>query len=360
MEAIERQLAELELVSAAYADEVEMVGQDDAGNFSFHCRFRVAPDSRGEVLLKVSFPSGYPESDDALHADVVTSEGVDAKTVGLIQKRIAEFSRGDDFEGGEQAFQLLQAVEEELRTPAHGREEEGSEAGNTSKDASDSDDADDDHHESQGDTETGMVSPGTVRAEHPHCISAGGHEKVVTMFRFDHIKAKFARKTIVQLATEWRLAGLCRPGKPGLVVVEGTGEAVHSFEREMRSRLATCTRNMGCWGPANHHFQSISTVAHRRATALSQASHQRSGSGRHDDTPEETEHGCERQQFVEVETETVMHLAHAMQARGWLDLFWAGTRLSSEFQVPDGPGGPDPYLRARGGTKRKKGNGLVR
>jgi len=60
--------------------------------------------------------------------------------------------------------------------------------------------------------------------------------------------------------------------------------------------------------------------------------------------------------FEELQTETLMHLAHVFVDRGLRDLFDQATGLSPDWEVPDGPGGPDPYLKPRGGTKMKKSN----
>jgi hypothetical protein len=46
-------------------------------------------------------------------------------------------------------------------------------------------------------------------------------QHVVVLFRFDHIKAKSARKTLVELAQEFRVTGVLRPGKPGMSVFVG-------------------------------------------------------------------------------------------------------------------------------------------
>ena len=60
--------------------------------------------------------------------------------------------------------------------------------------------------------------------------------------------------------------------------------------------------------------------------------------------------------FVEIETETLMHLAHIFVQRGLHDLFFEATGLSREWKVPPDRGGADPYLRPRGGTRRKVSN----
>lgn len=59
--------------------------------------------------------------------------------------------------------------------------------------------------------------------------------------------------------------------------------------------------------------------------------------------------------FAELETESLMHLAHAFAPglRGW---YAEACGLDPGWTVPAGPGGPDPYLVPRGGTKMKKSN----
>jgi len=40
-------------------------------------------------------------------------------------------------------------------------------------------------------------------------------QHVVVLFCFDHIKAKSARKTLVELVQEFRVTGMLRRGEPG-------------------------------------------------------------------------------------------------------------------------------------------------
>jgi len=51
-------------------------------------------------------------------------------------------------------------------------------------------------------------------------IALGGmgarEQHVVVLFCFDHIKAKSARKTLVELVQEFRVTGVLRRGKPGM------------------------------------------------------------------------------------------------------------------------------------------------
>jgi hypothetical protein len=95
---------------------------------------------------------------------------------------------------------------------------------------------------------------------------------------------------------------------------------------------------MGCWGPANEHFQSISSVAQRDLT----------------------KDGAVFSGFYEAETETVLHFAHHLQRVGLLDLFYEATGADRGWELPVDDGRPDPYLTPRGGTKQKKSNRLVR
>lgn len=46
-------------------------------------------------------------------------------------------------------------------------------------------------------------------------------QHVVVLFCFDHIKAKSARKTLVELVQEFRVTGVLRRGKPGMSVFVG-------------------------------------------------------------------------------------------------------------------------------------------
>ena len=85
--------------------------------------------------------------------------------------------------------------------------------------------------------------------------------------------------------------------------------------------------------PANHHFQSISIAAECCA-------------------PE----GLRIEGFHDIETETVIHLAGTFASHGLADLFFEATGLKREWEIPPNTGGPDPYLKPRGGTKMKKSN----
>jgi hypothetical protein len=166
----------------------------------------------------------------------------------------------------------------------------------------------------------------------------------------DHIKAVHARKVVATLAEQLSLGGILRPGKPGLICVEGTAQSLGTFEAELRRQLGNCTRTMGCWGPANHHFQSISVVGQLDELPPPQSPPSQGGGGGGD--------GQARRfgGFTDVETETLMHAAHLFIDRGLSSLFYEGTGLDPEWCVPTGCGGADPYLKPRGGTKMKKSN----
>ena len=198
--------------------------------------------------------------------------------------------------------------------------------------------------EEEKETKCGRRNAGAVTAPRPPRRAAVALTAVATtaraiVLKFDHIKSKSARKQIAALATEHALSGILRPGKPGLVFVAGATPAIGAFETQVRAALSKCTRNSGCWGPENHHFQQISLAAEEGdcATAAQLA---RSGDGA----------------FVEVETETTMHLAGTCIERGLSSLFYAATGLNPEWRVPPDTGGPDPYLKPRGGTRRKCSN----
>ena len=61
--------------------------------------------------------------------------------------------------------------------------------------------------------------------------------KRIILIKFDHIKSKQVRKAIKSIATSLSLRGLCRPGKPGLVCVEGTNKNVAEFEKKSSLRI---------------------------------------------------------------------------------------------------------------------------
>ena len=160
------------------------------------------------------------------------------------------------------------------------------------------------------------------------------HKRII-LIKFDHIKSKQVRKGIKGIATSLSLRGLYRPGKPGLVCVEGTSKNVAEFEKKVRLEFSSCTRNSGCWGPANHHFQSIRVIGEK--------------------------YQCDRDyfesQFVEVETESLMHVAHKFVNAGLKQLFFSSfPTLNPNWDIPSTTGNPDPYLKQRGGTRRKCSN----
>ena len=157
----------------------------------------------------------------------------------------------------------------------------------------------------------------------------------ILLIKFDHIKSKQVRKAIKGIASSLNLTGLLRPGKPGLVCVEGAKKNIAEFEKIVRTEFSTCTRNSGCWGPANHHFQSISVIGEKNQ--------------------------CHREyfeaHFVEVETESLMHVAHKFVNAGLKQLFFTSfPTLNPDWDIPSTTGNPDPYLKQRGGTRRKCSN----
>ena len=158
----------------------------------------------------------------------------------------------------------------------------------------------------------------------------------VILIKFDHIKSKQVRKGIKSIALSLNLGGIMRPGKPGLVCIEGNNNVVSIFEKQIRSQFSTCTRNGGCWGPANHHFQSISVIGEKDVDDFSQC---------HFNTI-----------FEEFETETIMHAAHLFANVGLKDFFFSSSGLNIEWEIPQTVGNPDPYLKPRGGTRRKCSN----
>lgn len=50
----------------------------------------------------------------------------------------------------------------------------------------------------------------------------GGNEEMERLWIYSHhIKSKTKRQDIIKLAKDWNLSGFCRPGKPGIICVEG-------------------------------------------------------------------------------------------------------------------------------------------
>ena len=120
-------------------------------------------------------------------------------------------------------------------------------------------------------------------------------------------------------------------------ILKGTRENVRLFEKDVRAQLSSCTRNAGCWGPANHHFQSISVIGEQEMDRGT--SHFAAG------------------KFREIETETVMHIAHVFADVGLKDFFFnCLPELNRKWEIPANVGAPDPYLVPRGGTSRKCSN----
>ena len=134
-----------------------------------------------------------------------------------------------------------------------------------------------------------------------------------------------------------------------LICVEGRCADLRTFEKELRRQLGNCTRTMGCWGPENHHFQSISVCGQLDLRPADAAGGGGGGGG-----------GRRFDGFLDVETETLMHAAHLFVERGLAGLFFDGTGLDPGWAVPGSTGGPDPYLKPRGGTKMKKSNKRIR
>eukprot|EP01052_Picozoa_sp_SAG31_P029983 SAG31_NODE_3034_length_4763_cov_8.243782_3_plen_102_part_00 len=64
--------------------------------------------------------------------------------------------------------------------------------------------------------------------------------------------------------------------------------------------------------------------------------------------------------FIDVESETLMHVAHLFIEAGFESMFYGGTGLDPNWVVPTSLGGQDPYERPRGGTKMKKSNKSLR
>ena len=67
----------------------------------------------------------------------------------------------------------------------------------------------------------------------------------VLLIKMVHIKAAHARKVIATLAQQLSLGGILRPGKPGLICIEGTRASCSTFEAELKRQLGQCTRTMG-------------------------------------------------------------------------------------------------------------------
>ena len=51
-----------------------------------------------------------------------------------------------------------------------------------------------------------------------------------------------------------------------------------------------------------------------------------------------------------------MHAAHLFANVGLKDFFFSSSGLNIEWEIPQTVGNPDPYLKPRGGTRRKCSN----
>lgn len=77
----------------------------------------------------------------------------------------------------------------------------------------------------------------TEHADHALLAPASGRSASVLalLIWFHHIKSLEKRKRMVEWARELRLAGGCKPGFPGVVVVEGAEDDVREFVARVRS-----------------------------------------------------------------------------------------------------------------------------
>ena len=301
------QLEELELVAAAFP---EAEPRDDGRGFS------VRLEDSG-LHLSVGFPRGYPARAPPTPT-VQPSDELSVAVRSALQRQLSTAAVELHEEGGGDecsALQLLLAAPDLLEGVLGEPEPEPEPEPEQAAAAAQGQDEDED--------EGKLADEGKLR---------------VVLIRFDHIKAPLARKVIASLASDLRLGGICRPGKPGLVCAEGTPSSLSSFESELRRQLGTCTRTMGCWGPDNHHFQSISVVGQVEG-GVGEGARERRFQG-----------------FLDVETETLMHACHLFARAGLEGLFFEGCGLDPDWAVPSDTGGPDPYLKPRGGTKMKKSN----
>jgi hypothetical protein len=165
----------------------------------------------------------------------------------------------------------------------------------------------------------------------------GSNHRII-LIKFDHIKSKTVRKEIKLLASSLSLGGILRPGKPGLICAKGNSTNVFEFEKQIRLQFSACTRNGGCWGPANHHFQSISIIGDINQSNVES-------------------NDFFDNSFIEAETESVMHAAHIFVKAGLKDFFFSSlSNLNDTWEIPQTVGNPDPYLKPRGGTRRKCSN----
>ena len=222
-ERVGRLVAELELIASVYPEAT--VRPDGSGFETW-----LGDDNNVSLRMhvRVTFPPDYPGGRGAPEVTVLPSAGWSRSSASRAAVALAEI--GTDLCeatcGDECALQLLMAAEDMLREYQH-------------------------HHQpAQPEPEPEPeLEPGNDVACLP-CAAGPGTipELQLLMLRFDHIKAKPARKCIAETAQRLQLGGVLRPGKPGIVCVEGAPGAVKEFESIIRLQLSTCTRNAGCWG----------------------------------------------------------------------------------------------------------------
>lgn len=75
-----------------------------------------------------------------------------------------------------------------------------------------------------------LRAPAAPPAGHGH-----GTSVLALLIWFHHIKSLEKRKRMVEWARELRLAGGCKPGFPGVVVVEGAEDDAREFVARVRS-----------------------------------------------------------------------------------------------------------------------------
>ena len=200
---VDRRIAELAFVAAASPEESTI--RPDASGFELRLNHRSVDHDHAAVLV-VDLPKEYPV--------------VGTPVVQLCAKHLTR--------------EKHQQLSSQLVSAAESREEDTEcllELIQVAKDGFDA-------------AQEAVVEASTVAvADEPAAAAV-----MCTVIRFDHIKARMARKIIVEQALSNGLTGVVRPGKPGFILACGPRQSTRRYFEDLKSSLGTCTRNMGCWG----------------------------------------------------------------------------------------------------------------
>ena len=199
-DALQRQLDELEALAAIYCGEGESCNTTHTASGEMAVSINIALPEGASAALHVVLPQMYPAVPPT-NIDVSCAGALNATEIQDIRSALLDIALSAADDDREALAELCLTLQQEVAHRLESRKQS-----------------------------VGSLQHGPIPTSRSAATAFGRR-----MVWFHHIKSFEKRKEIVEAARGNRLRGLCKPGFPGVIVVEGDEERCEEFVRAIRT-----------------------------------------------------------------------------------------------------------------------------